>query len=104
GRDSRQQLLVTGFADDEKTFDLTRAVKYKLKDPQLASVNDLGIITPAASGKTELQISWGKLKQTLPVIIEQGETFLPLSFENDIAPILTRRGCNGGGCHGKSDG
>ncbi|HBL43359.1 DUF1549 domain-containing protein [Gimesia sp.] len=104
GRDSRQQLLVTGFTADEKTFDLTRAVKFKLKDPQLASVDDLGVITPEASGKTELEISWGSLKQTLPVVIEQGETFLPLSFENDIAPILTRQGCNGGGCHGKSDG
>jgi hypothetical protein len=28
----------------------------------------------------------------------------PVSFLNDVVPILTRHGCNGGGCHGKSTG
>ena len=27
-----------------------------------------------------------------------------LDFTNDVAPILTKLGCNGGGCHGKSTG
>jgi len=27
-----------------------------------------------------------------------------LTFANDLAPILTKLGCNGGGCHGKSTG
>ena len=27
-----------------------------------------------------------------------------LQFATDIVPILTRRGCNGGGCHGKANG
>src|SRR5262249_9767448 len=26
------------------------------------------------------------------------------SFENDIVPLLTRQGCNTGGCHGRADG
>ena len=28
----------------------------------------------------------------------------PLNFANDIVPILTKGGCNGGGCHGKAGG
>ena len=28
----------------------------------------------------------------------------PLNFANDIVPILTKGGCNGGGCHGKASG
>ncbi len=28
----------------------------------------------------------------------------PLDFTNDIVPILTKAGCNGGGCHGKATG
>ncbi|MFO0927310.1 MAG: DUF1549 domain-containing protein [Gemmataceae bacterium] len=28
----------------------------------------------------------------------------PLHFANDIAPLLTRYGCNAGGCHGKASG
>lgn len=30
-----------------------------------------------------------------------GET---VSFVNDVVPVLTRLGCNGGGCHGKAEG
>ncbi|HET6408232.1 MAG TPA: DUF1549 domain-containing protein, partial [Chthoniobacteraceae bacterium] len=29
---------------------------------------------------------------------------VPVSFRNEIVPILTKNGCNGGGCHGKSEG
>lgn len=32
------------------------------------------------------------------------ETPRPLNFANDIVPILTKGGCNGGGCHGKAGG
>lgn len=32
------------------------------------------------------------------------ETSRPLNFANDIVPILTKGGCNGGGCHGKAGG
>src|SRR5450631_3551332 len=29
---------------------------------------------------------------------------VPISFENDVVPILTRFGCNAGACHGKARG
>jgi hypothetical protein len=32
------------------------------------------------------------------------ESLLPVSFELDVQPILTARGCNAGACHGKSRG
>ncbi len=32
------------------------------------------------------------------------ETPRPLNFANDIVPILTKGGCNSGGCHGKAGG
>lgn len=104
GRDSRQQLLVTGITAAETTHDLTRAVRFHFKDPQLASIDAAGVLTSRAAGKTELQIKWGSHTKSIPIEIEQGETYLPLDFTNDIAPILTRQGCNGGGCHGKSGG
>ncbi|MEQ9066954.1 MAG: DUF1549 domain-containing protein, partial [Gimesia chilikensis] len=104
GRDSRQQLLVTGISAVETTHDLTREVRFHFKDPQLATIDAAGVITPRAAGKTELQIKWGSHTKSIPIEIAQGDTYLPLDFTNDIAPILTRQGCNGGGCHGKSGG
>ena len=35
---------------------------------------------------------------------QAAETPRPLNFANDIVPILTKGGCNGGGCHGKASG
>jgi hypothetical protein len=37
-------------------------------------------------------------------ISQATETSRPLNFANDIVPILTKGGCNGGGCHGKASG
>src|SRR5438477_5875144 len=28
----------------------------------------------------------------------------PVDFANDVVPLLTRHGCNAGGCHGKAGG
>jgi hypothetical protein len=38
---------------------------------------------------------------TLPVSAAE---VVPVSFRNDVVPILTRHACNSGGCHGKSTG
>lgn len=38
----------------------------------------------------------------LPVLAAEPQR--PLNFANDIVPILTKGGCNGGGCHGKASG
>ncbi|NQV26670.1 MAG: DUF1553 domain-containing protein [Rhodopirellula sp.] len=38
---------------------------------------------------------------TLPVSAAE---LVPVSFRNDVIPILTRHACNSGGCHGKSTG
>ena len=32
------------------------------------------------------------------------EVARPVSFRDEVVPILTKNGCNGGGCHGKSEG
>jgi len=39
----------------------------------------------------------------LPLPLLRGEE-RPLNFTNDIVPILTKAGCNAGGCHGKASG
>src|SRR5689334_5035390 len=40
----------------------------------------------------------------LCVVIQARAVELPVSFRNEVVPILTKNGCNGGGCHGKSEG
>jgi hypothetical protein len=103
GRDSRQQLLVT-LLKDRRSADVTRTVEFNIGDSAIATVGAAGIVTPRKSGTTELTIRQGDLTSTIRIEVARGETDLPLSFDQDIVPILTRRGCNGGGCHGKATG
>ncbi|MCA9116400.1 MAG: DUF1549 domain-containing protein [Planctomycetaceae bacterium] len=104
GRDSRQQLLVTGSLPGERLIDLTRDAVYETSDPGIATVDEQGVVHPAGSGTAVISVRAGGAEARVPVRIEHGETFLPVDFLNEIAPIFSRRGCNGGGCHGKSTG
>src|SRR2546425_85685 len=53
----------------------------------------LGAANPAGAKETAGSGLPGKLT-----------TITPVNFPNQIVPIFTKAGCNGGGCHGKSSG
>ena len=40
----------------------------------------------------------------LPVCIKDFAEFPPVDFVNDLVPLLSKLGCNSGGCHGKASG
>ena len=40
----------------------------------------------------------------LPLVVTNATFTAPIHFANQIVPIFTKNGCNGGGCHGKSAG
>jgi hypothetical protein len=40
----------------------------------------------------------------LPVTVTHADTSSPIHFANQIVPVFTKTGCNGGGCHGKAAG
>ncbi|MCA9068544.1 MAG: DUF1549 domain-containing protein, partial [Planctomycetaceae bacterium] len=90
--------------DDGGSFDVTRKAKFQIADPELIRVDEKGVVTPSKSGRTKITVSFSGQTASLPVEVEQGEAFLPVDFQTEIVPILTRRGCNGGGCHGKTTG
>lgn len=104
GRDSQRQLLVSATLPAGRLRDVTREVAYRVADPRVARCSASGIVEPVSSGRTEIVVTGGALRASLSVEIIAGQTFEPLDFRRDILPILTKAGCNGGGCHGKSDG
>jgi hypothetical protein len=103
GSDSQQQVIVSADAG-RFTADVTREATLEIADGTIASVNSSGVVTPLKSGATKLTVTHGDSTATIDVTVSDGETELPLDFDRDIVPILTRRGCNGGGCHGKTTG
>ncbi len=104
GRESWQQILVTGRYADAKTRDLTREVRYESMPAGVVVVDANGLVTPIKEGATTLHAKLGALSASVQVVVKDIETERPIHFENQIVPIFTRFGCNAGGCHGKAGG
>lgn len=95
----RHQLLV-----ESQGIDLTRQATYESQDPGIVSVDTHGRVIPLAQGSTRILIRWNNLLREVPVEVLEFSRTRPISFANDIEPLLTRHGCNSGGCHGKASG
>jgi hypothetical protein len=103
GIDDSQQLVVTGHLQGRQQ-DLTGEVKYEVADPSVVRISGSGRILPRANGTTTIKASYGDKSVALSVTAESCDVNLPINFGNQIVPIFTKLGCNGGGCHGKSGG
>ncbi|MBS0204422.1 MAG: DUF1549 domain-containing protein [Planctomycetes bacterium] len=84
--------------------DLTRAVRYEVKAPQVVQVDADGLIHPVTEGTTELIVRSGENTVVVPVTVTGLNQPAPVSFHHEIQPILTKARCNSGGCHGKAEG
>ncbi len=103
GADARRQVLVTATLPSGATRDLTHQASYEVERTGIVQVVK-GMLVPIGNGKTTLKARNGTVEARLPVTVEQFETSEPIHFANQIVPVFTKAGCNGGGCHGKSAG
>ena len=97
--EASQQLLVTLPAADG-----TRSATYEVADPAVAAVDATGLVTPRTEGRTEVRVRSGGATLRVPVEVAGLKAPRPVSFEQEVVPILTKASCNGGGCHGKAEG
>jgi hypothetical protein len=104
GLDDSAQLAVTGQLAAGRLQDLSGDVKYEISNPALARITTNGRIIPTSNGTAEVVIKYGDKTAKLTLKTESCDTDLPINFGNQIVPIFTKLGCNGGGCHGKSGG
>tara|TARA_B100000530_G_scaffold56214_1_gene31904 strand:- start:2606 stop:5005 length:2400 start_codon:yes stop_codon:yes gene_type:complete len=103
GPESSQQLVVST-QDNSKHVDLTRVSQYSSSDTSIVTVTSRGSISPVKEGKAIVTVVNDLGNIQIPVTISGIETPLPVSFRNEIQPILTKAMCNSGGCHGKAEG
>lgn len=115
GPESSLQLLVTEFSANGQAIDRTFEARFALADPTVASLDARGRMEPLRDGRTTLQVevSFGPTfanatgrveKLAIPVEIVGVNAPAPVSFRHDVIPVLTKAGCNSGGCHGKAEG
>jgi hypothetical protein len=101
--EATQQLLVsTGAAG--RPLDVTRQVAYAVADAKVAAVDAEGLIRPVGEGRTVVLVRRGGSQLRVPLEVRGLKAPVPISFENQVIPILTKAGCNSGGCHGKAEG
>lgn len=95
-----RQLLVTSSAQR----DVTREASYTVLPANVVRVSTHGYVRPIGKGTAIIRIEAKGQKREVRVAVNDFDESRPLHFANDIMPLLTRHGCNAGGCHGRASG
>ncbi len=103
--DGLRQLIVDGAFSDGRTRDLTDRVQYHTDPAGVVAVDEHGTVTPLADGTTTLTATTvdGKWAQTTLTVVNRNAP-PTTDFANQVVPVFTKAGCNGGSCHGKLSG
>ncbi len=103
-RSDAQQLLVTGVTGTRPPLDVTDSATYRVSDAKIVHVSPSGLVTPVGDGSAVVVITKSGRSTRVPVTVSGSRSEEPASFVHDVEPVLSRAGCNQGGCHGKATG
>ncbi len=103
GKFAYNQLLVTGQLESGDRIDITRMVEPQFS-ANVAHLSRSGVITPAADGQGILELRLAGQKAEVPVTVSGMNKPVHVDFVHDVAPVLSRLGCNQGTCHGSAQG
>ncbi len=97
------QLVVTGRLSSGETIDATRMVEAKLSS-EIVALGRSGLVRPLADGKARLTLSLAGKSVDVSLSVLGLATPVRVDFVHDVAPVLSRLGCNQGTCHGSAQG
>jgi WD40 repeat protein/mono/diheme cytochrome c family protein len=97
------QLLVTGKLASGEAIDVTRMVERNLS-ADLVDVSRSGLVRPKADGKGSLVLGLAGKSVSVPMTVLGIHTPVRVDFVHDVAPVMSRLGCNQGTCHGSAQG
>ncbi|MCY2984831.1 MAG: DUF1549 and DUF1553 domain-containing protein [Planctomycetota bacterium] len=104
GRDPIHRVVVSLIDDQGNVTDATRRVSFEIDQTDTAAVDEHGTVTARSDGIATLTVRLDTLSATVSVRVAALADKQTPSFKQDVLPILTRCGCNTGGCHGKQAG
>jgi len=102
--ETSDQFLVTAVDSTGRRFDVTRSATLTLSSPNVAAINAAGRIDPLSDGEATLTAQINEMYATAMIRVRGISHPTPVSFRNDVIPLLSKSGCNSGGCHGKAEG
>ena len=100
-RDSRR-VLVTGLLADGSKVDLSGSAAYQA--PEGVSFDPSGFAHGQKDGTYGIKVVAGGQSVEMAVTVKDAANPRPVSFVRDVAPVLSRVGCNAGTCHGSAKG
>jgi Protein of unknown function (DUF1553)/Protein of unknown function (DUF1549) len=105
GSDARFQVLVSRKSEASLVEDATHSVAYRTEPEGIIEVSSTGFVKPLTSGTAKLiaEHQSGKIAERMVEVLNWAND-PSVDFANQIVPIFTKYGCNGGGCHGKAAG
>ncbi|MFP6703351.1 MAG: S-layer protein, partial [Planctomycetaceae bacterium] len=103
GSNRVQQIQVTAIGSDGRHFDVTHQATLETTDRHTAALDET-VLSAVSDGTTRLMVSYGGQRIDVVVRVVDRDTVPPVHFKNDIMPMLSKLGCNSGGCHGKQGG
>lgn len=86
------------------TRDVTLECRYERTNPAVATVDESVYVTPVGPGQTEIVVRLGSSLVKTTVTVAAFDAGRRIDFANEIEPLLSRFGCNSGGCRGKASG
>jgi hypothetical protein len=99
-----QAVVLVFTRDDGITEEVTGLPSASFQPEGIASWSAEQRLAPLADGETTLTLSYSGNAVTLPVKVSHAAITPPVSFRNDVQPVLMRAGCNAGSCHGSAQG
>ena len=70
----------------------------------IADISRSGLVRPRADGKATLTLRLAGKSVEVPVTVLGVNASPKVDFVHDVAPVLSRLGCNAGTCHGSAQG
>jgi hypothetical protein len=103
GPGSDHGILVSAQAEDGRSMDVTREAEFISSNPRVISVAG-GRLTALGDGEVEIGVRYSNQTAKVKAVSSGTAASAAPSFRNEVVPVLTRFGCNQGGCHGKEAG
>ena len=98
-----QRIIVTALVDG-RPMDVSGAVALASSNEAVVAINDAREAIPKGDGSAEITATFGIQKATATVTVVHAAEPRPISFLNEIEPVMSKLTCNSGGCHGKAAG
>ena len=103
GPDARQQLLAQVTTDGVQR-DWTSKAAWVSENPEIASVDAGGVVRPVSDGSAVIRFEAGGLAASRRIRVTGAHDDFSWGFRRHVIPVLTKRGCNSGACHGSAAG